>query len=227
MSETMTSRPEPAAEESPNQREVYPGVAYWKMAPFFHTIPLAFLERVGGTFKQGCLRYAGGNPGIPGWEDKLGKEEFLIDCYNHTVHHLLRWVAGDRSEDHLAHAASRIAILIDAEERAIQRALDVQRQLVRHGVDPVREFIPDNPAVPIDFGDLRPADNFANDPEPKPEPKPENKWQAPPEGKASLGEKLMGILSSLGKTGPEREQNFQANTSLDKAGLFDGPVGRS
>lgn len=59
-------------------------------------IPVLGLMRLARTCAEGAARYGVGNwlRGIP-----------VSDLLNHAIRHLYLYLAGDRSEDHLAHAA--------------------------------------------------------------------------------------------------------------------------
>lgn len=64
--------------------------------PRFDLIPTAGLRAVAETYKEGSLRYGPFN-----WE--RGME--VHDLLNHAIRHLQLWIGGDRSEDHIGHAA--------------------------------------------------------------------------------------------------------------------------
>jgi hypothetical protein len=59
-------------------------------------VPALGLVRVARTCAEGAARYGVGNwlRGIP-----------VSDLVNHAIRHMYLYLAGDRSEDHLAHAA--------------------------------------------------------------------------------------------------------------------------
>lgn len=59
-------------------------------------MPTLGLWRVARTSAEGAMKYGEGNwlKGIP-----------VRDYLNHAIRHIALWLAGDRTEDHLAHAA--------------------------------------------------------------------------------------------------------------------------
>ena len=65
------------------------------------------LRRLAETYAEGALKYGENNwlAGIPS-----------SDLFNHAVRHLYLWLAGDTSEDHLAHAAWNIFAIMHFEE---------------------------------------------------------------------------------------------------------------
>ena len=73
----------------------------------YDLIPEGPLKRLAATYGEGALKYSDNNwkKGIP--EGNL---------FNHLMAHLLEYRAGDRSEDHLAHAAWGIFSLMYFED---------------------------------------------------------------------------------------------------------------
>jgi len=65
------------------------------------------IRRLAETYAEGAIKYGPGNwlKGIP-----------TSDLFNHAVRHLYLWLAGDTSEDHLAHAAWNIFAIMHFEE---------------------------------------------------------------------------------------------------------------
>lgn len=72
--------------------------------PRYDFIPLEFLDELAGIFEEGKRP----RPGLPeGYGDswKKGGEVFLRDCLNHAFWHLMKYMNGDRSENHLSKVA--------------------------------------------------------------------------------------------------------------------------
>ncbi len=65
------------------------------------------LRRLAETYAYGARKYGDDNwlKGIP-----------ASDLFNHAVRHLYLWLAGDRSEDHLAHSVWNIMAIMHFEE---------------------------------------------------------------------------------------------------------------
>lgn len=65
------------------------------------------LRRLAETYAEGAKKYSENNwlKGIPS-----------SDLFNHAVRHLYLWLAGDTSEDHLAHATWNIFAIMHFEE---------------------------------------------------------------------------------------------------------------
>lgn len=66
------------------------------------------LRRLAETCSEGSKKYGDRN-----WEKGQPASELL----NRTLKHVNDWIAGDRSEDHLAHAAWNLFALMHFEER--------------------------------------------------------------------------------------------------------------
>jgi hypothetical protein len=72
--------------------------------PRYDFIPLEFLNELAGIFEEGKRP----RPGLPdGYGDswKKGGETFLRDCLNHALWHLMKYMEGDRTENHLSKVA--------------------------------------------------------------------------------------------------------------------------
>lgn len=67
--------------------------------------PIA-LERLAATLAQGASRYGDRN-----WEKGLP----FSDTLNHLLRHIYKYIEGDKSEDHLAHAAFGLFALMHFE----------------------------------------------------------------------------------------------------------------
>ena len=70
---------------------------------FLHLIPPEALEAYGNAYAEGASKY-----GLHNWL-KGFKFGGLV---NHAMHHLLQFIKGDESEDHLGHAMWNIGALI-------------------------------------------------------------------------------------------------------------------
>lgn len=77
---------EPASFEGNAQRSA-------KNLPY-HLIPMEAIQAIAGRFQIGAAKYGEDN-----W--KKGGPEFFKDAKNHLYEHMLRYVAGDVSEDNL------------------------------------------------------------------------------------------------------------------------------
>ena len=55
------------------------------------------------TMAEGAIKYGTNN-----WQKGMPIE----DCLNHAIRHQYLWLEGDRSEDHLAHAACNLMMAI-------------------------------------------------------------------------------------------------------------------
>jgi hypothetical protein len=65
------------------------------------------LRRLAETYAEGARKYSPRN-----WEKGIPASNLL----NHALKHQQQWLAGDRSEDHLAHAAWGLFALMHFEE---------------------------------------------------------------------------------------------------------------
>jgi dATP/dGTP diphosphohydrolase, N-terminal len=75
-----------------------------KERPRYDYVPLEFIEELVEIFAEGRRP----RPGMPeGYGDSWmqGGEVFLRDCLNHAFWHLVMYMRGDRSENHLAKVA--------------------------------------------------------------------------------------------------------------------------
>lgn len=77
-------------------------------AEAYHLIPTHGLRRVAKTCAEGAAKYSPYN-----WEKGMP----VADLLNHGLRHLYLYLEGDRSEDHLGHAAWNVMAAIDSEER--------------------------------------------------------------------------------------------------------------
>lgn len=84
--------------------------------PFYNKIDYNFLRRVAEAITAGSIRY---DPHLMVENWRLGDVQFYHDRANHAQEHLLRWLAGDRTEDHLAHTACNLMMLMFGEEQGI------------------------------------------------------------------------------------------------------------
>lgn len=73
------------------------------------------LRRIAETFGEGFLKYGAHN-----WKQGFPESVLL----NHAFEHLRKWMAGDRTEDHLSHAMWNIYTLMWVEEQ-MPELLDV------------------------------------------------------------------------------------------------------
>lgn len=72
----------------------------------YELIPPIMLHRLALHYERGANKYANRN-----WEKGLKDSR----CFSSTIRHLYRWLAGDRTEDHLAAAIWNIAALMHYE----------------------------------------------------------------------------------------------------------------
>lgn len=89
----------------------------------YHLIPACAIRRIAKRFAAG-QRYTDEKEryklaGMQNWQK--GDEEFFVERLNHGVEHLIRWIDGDRSEDHLAAVGWMVCALMWAEEKGIIR----------------------------------------------------------------------------------------------------------
>lgn len=73
----------------------------------YHLISPIGLRRVAETCREGELKYSAYN-----WEKGFPIDDLL----NHTIAHIYKFLGGDRSEDHLAHAAWNLLACMHSEE---------------------------------------------------------------------------------------------------------------
>jgi len=73
----------------------------------FDLIPPTALRRLAETCAEGAAKYGARN-----WERGFPATSLI----NHALRHLNLWLAGDNTEDHLAHAAWNLAALMHFEE---------------------------------------------------------------------------------------------------------------
>ena len=94
--------------------------------PFYTKIDAEFLREMAEVLTAGSVNY---DPHllIENW--RLGDLEFFHDRANHLLEHIYKWLAGDRTEKHLAHAACNLQMLIFAEKRGIYNPLPVDDKM--------------------------------------------------------------------------------------------------
>lgn len=78
----------------------------------YDLIPLEGLKRAALVMGEGAKRYGENN-----WQKGFP----VPDVLNHALAHIVNYLAGDRTEDHLAHAACNLLMAIDLEAQACQR----------------------------------------------------------------------------------------------------------
>lgn len=74
--------------------------------PPYTWISVELLKRVAAVWQAGAVKYGKGN-----WQK--GGEDFISDIPNHCLEHLYSFLAGDATEDHLAHLVCNVQMLID------------------------------------------------------------------------------------------------------------------
>jgi len=74
----------------------------------YDLVPLIGLKRVALTMAEGAEKY-----GLNNWEKGFPVNDIL----NHALAHIFNHLAGDRSEDHLGHAAANLLMAIDTEAK--------------------------------------------------------------------------------------------------------------
>lgn len=84
--------------------------------PFYNKIDYEFLNRMATALTIGSTRY---DPHVLVENWRLGDVQFYHDRANHGLEHIFKWLDGDRSEDHLAHAACNLMMLMWGEEQQI------------------------------------------------------------------------------------------------------------
>jgi hypothetical protein len=77
----------------------------------YDLIPLAGLDALAETCAEGAAKY-----GISNWKKGIPSSNLM----NHALTHLRRYLGGDASEDHLAHAAWNILVMIHNDRIAPQ-----------------------------------------------------------------------------------------------------------
>lgn len=82
---------------------------------FYDCIPYHGINRVAIHYENGAKKY-----GIDNWVKGMPQRRFL----NSAIRHLFRYLAGDRSEDHLSAAIWNCLAMIDQEERIERGLLD-------------------------------------------------------------------------------------------------------
>jgi hypothetical protein len=84
--------------------------------PMMRLIPHFAATRIGAALQHGYEKYAE-SPTDSNW--RKGDRQFFIDCTDHLLNHIFQYEAGDRSEDHLAHAACNIIFMMYGQEMGI------------------------------------------------------------------------------------------------------------
>ena len=74
----------------------------------WHLMTPVGLRRVAETCREGAVKYGDYN-----WEKGMP----IADLMNHAIRHIYKYLDGDRSEDHLAHAAWGLLGAMHSEER--------------------------------------------------------------------------------------------------------------
>lgn len=73
----------------------------------YDLVPPAGLQKVAVAMAEGAKRYGDHNwHGLP-----------ISNCTNHALKHIYQWIDGDRSEDHLGHAAANLLMAAELEQR--------------------------------------------------------------------------------------------------------------
>jgi|SRR5918911_2515278 hypothetical protein len=81
------------------------GATRSEQKPRYDLIPLVALKRLAERLTMGA--------GVHGEDNyKRGGDAFWRDTVNHGLEHYLKWVDGDRSEDHLAAVMCNIAMMM-------------------------------------------------------------------------------------------------------------------
>lgn len=81
----------------------------------YHLIPWESVRRLGMIFQEGQIKYKEGAICAANVERAVSEEEWQRERLNHAVDHLGKWMAGDRSEDHLAKVMWFCSIQIEIE----------------------------------------------------------------------------------------------------------------
>ncbi|MBU4567010.1 MAG: hypothetical protein KKE29_20025 [Proteobacteria bacterium] len=81
----------------------------------FHLVPPEALFALANVFGEGAKKYERDN-----WHNIPAE-----DCINHALGHLVGYLAGDRSDDHLGHAICRIAMAIRQDQHGLLTMEDI------------------------------------------------------------------------------------------------------
>jgi hypothetical protein len=84
--------------------------------PMMRLMPHFAMTRIGAAFQHGFEKYAE-SPEDSNW--RKGDKKFFIDCTDHLLDHIFKYEAGDRSEDHLAHAMCNLVFMMYGQEMGI------------------------------------------------------------------------------------------------------------
>jgi hypothetical protein len=84
--------------------------------PMYRKMPFGPLRRKALTYSEGSMKY---DEDIYDANWKKGDVEFAAACFDHAIEHLYKWIEGDTSEDHLAHASVNLDFLMYFEDERI------------------------------------------------------------------------------------------------------------
>ena len=84
--------------------------------PFYRKIPIAGIKRLAMTLCEGSQKYDL-NLYHSNW--RAGGPDFAAACFDHAIEHLYKWMEGDQTEDHLAHATANLFFLMHFEEAGV------------------------------------------------------------------------------------------------------------
>lgn len=93
----------------------------------FDLLPVTALTRVAQHFENGALKYAERN-----WERGIPLHRF----WDSGIRHAMKWLRGDRDEDHLAAAAWNFLCLIETDDRIRRGVLPAELNTVPHNEIP-------------------------------------------------------------------------------------------
>jgi hypothetical protein len=86
------------------------------VSPGIDQIPFEFMEELGAIFAGGELKY-----GLDNWKQSPNDDAYNRERYRHALRHLMLWIGGDRSENHLAKVAWFCCTTIWREKHATNR----------------------------------------------------------------------------------------------------------
>jgi hypothetical protein len=100
-----------------------------EIAPKYSWIPACALRRIAQRFAEGAKYTPEEERGklLPRHNWQQGNEAYFVERLNHGIEHLMKWMEGDRSEDHLAAVGWMVCALMWAEEKGILNAGDRQQ----------------------------------------------------------------------------------------------------
>ena len=97
--------------QNPEKKQEYNGGAVRsERKPRYDLIRPEFLKGLAETLTIGAERY-----GEVNWQK--GGADFIQDTLNHLFEHVLKLIDGDRTEDHISHAAANLMFLAYFRER--------------------------------------------------------------------------------------------------------------